>query len=253
MADRLFAAGYTLLAAGNRKGPKGCWETNDVETVTALLHAWRRKHVRSSTPLFLNGPSSGGFFATEAARHWRDVRGLSVQISVPTLDQVRPPLPSRAASYPPLQLILCQRDSGKWKDAEALKAVLPPFELLNVLPKRVDDTFFSSAIPGLDPVLSARVRDALVAAGHIDNATFMVRKHPSRSSWRDPVLAALNSGKHRLLASSKAKKGSSSGPPLQEVMDGIFARLDLAYAYHASTCEHVDKTIAFFQRVVENG
>ena len=36
-------------------------------------------------------------------------------------------------------------------------------------------------------------------------------------------------------------------------MDGIFARLDLAYAYHASTCEHVDKTIAFFQRVVENG
>ena len=244
MADRLFAAGYALLAAGNRKGPKGCWETNDVETVTALLHAWRRKHVRSSTPLFLNGPSSGGFFATEAARHWRDVRGLSVQISVPTLDQVRPPLPSRAASYPPLQLILCQRDSGKWKDAEALKAVLPPFELLNVLPKRVDDTFFSSAIPGLDPVLSARVRDALVAAGHIDNATFMVRKHPSRGSWRDPVLAAL---------SSKAKKGSSSGPPLQEVMDGIFARLDLAYAYHASTCEHVDKTIAFFQRVVENG
>ena len=93
-------------------------------------------------------------------------------------------------------------------------------------------------------MLSARVRDALVAAGHIDNATFMVRKHPSRGSWRDPVLAAL---------SSKAKKVSSSGPPLQEVMDGIFARLDLAYAYHASTCEHVDKTIAFFQRVVENG
>ena len=35
---------------------------------------------------------------------------------------------------------------------------------------------------------------------------------------------------------------------LQLTMDGIFARLDLAYGYHASTCEVANRTLAFFAR-----
>ena len=32
-------------------------------------------------------------------------------------------------------------------------------------------------------------------------------------------------------------------------MDGIFARLDLAYAYHASTCAVANRTLDFFARL----
>ena len=191
MALRLTEAGFALLAVGNQKGTKGCWETNDVETVTALLHEWRKKrsrhqqhHVPMKVPLFLLGPSSGGFFATQAARHWREVRGLSVQISVPSADDVRAPLPSGSAALPPLQLVLMKRDSGKLRDAAALRSTLPAgaFEQIVVAPRALASTFFSDAMPGLAPTLSAAVLDGLIAAGHVDATTRMLKAHPYRGT-----------------------------------------------------------------------
>ena len=244
IASRLSAAGYALLAAGNLKGSKGCWETNDVMSVAALLHTWRRKHekaVPARLPLFLLGPSSGGFFVTQAARSWRNVRALSVQISVPSLDDIRAPLPSGSKDFPPLQLVLMQRDAGKLHEATALRGALSTrgaFEQLVVEPRPVSPNFFSDAMPGFEPELSRAVRDGLVKKGYVDKSTYMIKSHPSRGAWRETVLKALDKGKKQGLAQHS----------LQVTMDGIFARLDLAYAYHASTCEVVNRTLVFFER-----
>lgn len=239
MASRLSASGYALLAAGNLKGSKGCWETNDVESVAALLKEWRSKHAKriGHAPLYLMGPSSGGFFVTEAARHWRDVRALSIQISVPAIESVRAPLPSGAADFAPLQIVLCSRDTGKLHELDTLRRALPTVDTHVVSPRPVHNYFFSEAMPGLAPELSHAVRDRLVAAGHIDGATSMVRSHPSRGAWRDAVRSTLTAHHDH----AGLQQGS-----LQVTMDGVFARLDLAWAYHASTCALINRTIAFF-------
>ena len=243
LSERLSRAGYALLAAGNMKGSKGCWETNDVPVVSAMLRSWRRRHEKTlpkRLPLFLLGPSSGGFLATQAARQWGGgvVRGLSIQVSVPSADDVRAP------GFPKhLQVVLLQKDAGKLKEAEALRRAMPTAEVLVQPPVAVPPHFFSDAMPGLAPAKSAAVRDALVAAGHIDGRTSMVRTHPSRGTWRDAVRAALEGGGSGRHAES-LQQGS-----LQLTMDGIFARLDLAYGYHASTCEVANKTLAFFERL----
>lgn len=241
MAARLSQARFALLAAGNMKGSHGCWETNDVPAVGALLRSWRRQHKLTSTPLVLLGPSSGGWFITQAARQWADVRALSVQISVPSSNDVQAPLPSGAAAYPPLQLVLMQRDTGKLREAEALRQHVS--ETIVEAPRPLGATFFSDGMPGLSPDVSRAVRDGLVAAGHVDAATLLIKKHPSRGSWRDPVRAAIEAATHGKNA-ALLPQGS-----LQVAMDGIFARLDLAYAYHASTCFVVERTLAFFERL----
>ena len=106
MAAMAVEAGFGVVAAANLRGSKECWQTDDVPVVRAALDRWRRDRAGSlpaRTPLFVLGPSSGGFFATQAARHWRDVRAIAVQVSVPSMNDVRTPLPSGATVFPPLQ------------------------------------------------------------------------------------------------------------------------------------------------------
>lgn len=114
-------------------------------------------------------------------------------------------------------------------------------ETIIVPPRALTATFFSDGMPGLAPEVSKAVRDALVAAGHVDGGTFMVKQHPSRGAWRDAVRAAIEAATHK-------KNAALPQGSMQLTMDGVFARLDLAYAYHASTCAVMDRTLAFFER-----
>ena len=200
IAARALAEGYALVAAGNVLGSKGCWETMDVPIVHRVLGQFREEHsALRHAPLFALGPSSGGFFATTYARQHR-LKALSIQVSTPTLEEVRQPLPSGEPSFPPLQLILMQRDSGKLKQAEALLAAQPGWagreraELLRAAPRKMTPTFLSEAIVGLSPNLSASVRSALVRAGFVDGSTSRVVAHPSRGDWRDAVRNVLEAG-----------------------------------------------------------
>ena len=246
MAARLLEANFAVVAAGNpTHGAHGCWESADVPVVAERLRAWRLSvALPSSTPLFLLGPSSGGFFATQYARQWRDVRAIAIQVSTPSLTEVQPPLPSGAVQFPPMQMILMQRDSGKLRDAQAV-ASRPNVELITATPKPVTPTFFSEGILGLSAELSHALQQALIRAGFVDRGSLMVTKHPSRGSWKDVVKAPLEES-HR-----KRRAGALPQDSLQVAMDGVFARLDLAYAYHASTCEFIDRSIAFFHRAAD--
>ena len=251
MAKRLIESNFAVVAMENMKGNHGCWETADVDIVSAALRSWRKQHKAvKSVPLFLLGPSSGGFFATQFARHVRDTRALSIQVSVPARDDVRAPLPSGADHFPPLQLILMQKDSAKLKEAEALVhsgedwAGRASAELLVSHPRPVDPTFFAEGIPGLARDASAAVRAELVRLGKVDQKNSKVLSHPRREEWREAVQRGL------LDEHGKPRRNDLPQRSLSVAMDAIFARLDLAYAYHASTCEHIESTIAFFRRSV---
>ena len=242
MAETLVAANFAVIAVENFKGSHGCWETTDVPRVMGALRSWRRQKQHkslASVPLLVMGPSSGGFFATQMARHAPEVRALSIQVSVPAADEIKAPLPSGARRFPPLQMILMQRDTGKLKEAEALRRA-DDDELLVARPKPVHANFFSDGIVGLSPNLSAAVRNALVRAGRVDAQTSRVVSHPRREEWRDAVRNGL------LDAHGKQPRTGLPQKSLSLAMDSIFARLDLAYAYHASTCEFADRTVQFF-------
>lgn len=240
MTRSALRAGYALVAAGNLKGTKGCWESNDVPVVADWLSRWRIKHqtqVPKSTPLFLLGPSSGGYFATQAARQWHEVRALSVQVFVPPLDDMKLPLPGGAAAFPPLQLILMPRDTSKLKSAAALP---PTTQVLTGSRPRVHPGFFSDGIEGLSSHRSHALQKMLLATKRIDASTLQLVTRPSRGTLHDEVRAAL------LSDGRKHNPNELPGHSLQMTMDAIFARLDMAYAYHASTCEYINATLAFF-------
>ena len=104
-----------------------------------------------------------------------------------------------------------------------------------VYTKAGDADLFSDGIVGLSPLASRAARDALVNAGHVD----------AKSSR---VLGILREASGVNLCSGRFLD-SDAMPSATELAgyDGrIFARLDLAYAYHASSCEFIDATISFF-------
>ena len=66
----------------------------------------------------------GGFFAAQAARAWKDIRAMSLQVSVPSVEDVQ--ASQRAhGTFPPTQLVLMPKDSGKLKEVDALRPYYP--------------------------------------------------------------------------------------------------------------------------------
>jgi pimeloyl-ACP methyl ester carboxylesterase len=246
MSQKALAAGYAVIAISNVKGTKGCWERDDVANVQRTLSRWRAKKglARNTSSLYVVGVGSGGWFAAQTARVWPDVRAVSIQASVPSIKEVqRAPAigEATAKAFPPMQMLLMQRDTAKQEAAQQLLsqewAGKASAELLKSMPKKLTATFFSDGIPGLARNVSELVRAALVKSGYVDAKTSMVTKMPVRSDLRAVVSKAMGDRKNDFPQRSK-----------QLAMEAIFARFDLAYGNEASTCEHMDKTLAFFQR-----
>ena len=245
MANKALDSGYAIVAISNLKGTKGCWERDDVQPVARKLQQWRTKRNlpgAGGVPLYILGVGSGGWFAANAARVWPNVSAVSVQSSVPTLREVqRTPTgaESKAKPYPPLQLVMLERDEEKLFAAKQLLEQewdgSKRAEVLTGKKQMVTPEFFSDGITGMRQNLSEAVRRALVVAGTVDDNTGFVVKAPVRSELQKKISEALGTRKSDLPQRSKSL-----------ALDAIFARLDMAYAKEASTCAMMDKTIAFF-------
>ena len=105
------------------------------------------------------------------------------------------------------------------------------------------------------------MRAALLAAGHL-KPDGHVASHPQRGAWRAAVQGAL----------PKRERAGLPAHSLQAAMDAVFQvldrhkvnltrvsiaivstnaisqELDVAYGYHAATCEHIAASLAFFER-----
>ena len=247
LAEHALGLGYAVVAAANGAGSKGCWQASDVQPVRRALDSWRRSRGAEALDLFLLGPSSGGYFSTTAARHWADVRAVSAQVFVPASSDVVPPLPSGAARFPPLELVLMRRDAAKLRDAELVAAAwsgaADGLRRVVVPPMRTSAEFFSERVAGLSVAASRAVYDELVKAGRIDRGSGLVHEHPARGKWKTEVSRGL-SGQSR---DSLPQRSTTVA------MDGIFGSLDLAWGYHASTCTVADGTFAFFAKHASRG
>ena len=66
----------------------------------AAISAWREQHpwLPAQLPLVTLGPSSGGWFAGQAARHWSGVVAVSMTVAAMPLSDLLPPPPHRVTS-----------------------------------------------------------------------------------------------------------------------------------------------------------
>lgn len=241
MTQQALDAGYAVIAVGNLKGSRGCWERDDVPSVVRTLNKWRTRHnlqKELGVPLYVLGVGSGGWFGVNAGRVWPDVHAVTVQASVPNLKEVQ-----RAGNktYPPLQMVLMERDKAKLQSAEQLLAQdwagQSKAEVLKATSRKVTPTYFSDGISGLRQNVSEAARKALVSAGVVDEDSSKVLKQPVRTELRDKISTAMGT-----------RKGDFPQRSKQLALDAIFARLDAAYGQEASTCEHMSKTLDFFAR-----
>ena len=241
ISSTALAAGMAVLAC-SAQNATGCWTAADVPRVEAAVGEWRaRSGVANahSLPLLTLGSSSGGWFAAQAARSWPAVRGVCTIVSVPSLPDISPPLP-RGSPFPPLQLITLQRDAGKLRAAQGLSAASwagkQEVQHLNCSPRKLLPDSLALAVPGLDVHTSRAVHAALTARGWLEPDGSLA-SHPRRGVWRTEVERALPRDMSTL-----------PGHSVKLAMDCIFQQLDVAYGFHAATCEHMGETVAFFRR-----
>lgn len=237
VSTRALAAGYAVVAPSSSAD---CWSGADLPLVADLLDAWKASQsLPAQLPLLVYGTSSGGYFAGLAARTWPSVVAVSSTVFVPPMQDVEPPLP-RGGGYPPLQLIYMRRDTGKAKEAEALLhgswEQRAEVEGLICAPRLVTPSYFTERA-GLTPDHSRAVQASLVAAGFV-KSDGNVASHPHRGDWRAAVLGGL----------PRKERDSLPSRSLQAAMDAVFQELDVAWGFHAATCEHIEATIAFFER-----
>ena len=256
------AAGFAVLAP---TASADCWSAADLAPVEALVRAWGASQpgLPSTLPLFAYGTSSGGYFAHLAARQWASLAAVSMTVSAPPLAEVQSPQP-RGKAYPPLQLLYMQRDTGKAKEVKLLLETAwpgkPEVEALICAPRVVTPLYFTERA-ALSSNHSSAVRAALLAAGHL-KPDGHVASHPQRGAWRAAVQGAL----------PKRERAGLPAHSLQAAMDAVFQvldrhkvnltrvsiaivstnaisqELDVAYGYHAATCEHIAASLAFFER-----
>ena len=76
------------------------------------------------------------------------------------------------------------------------------------------------------------------AGASVRLACAVVRTGAVSGGWREPIVNALE----------RLKRSALPQRSLQLAMDAIFAELDYAWAYHASTCDFMDETLAHFSK-----
>ena len=175
----------------------------------------------------------GGWLVQQAARNWPTVVALTSIVSVPPLGDVQPPLP-RASPYPPLQLILMRKDTGKAKEAAALRDVLkPPPEVLESAPRKIDRGFFARQIRGLAPSVSSDLHAALLRAGYLTNDA-LASTHDAHGATRRAALQKIGAlpQRSRRWRSTPSSRSSTSPSP------------------STPTCEHAAATMRFFERSI---
>mmetsp|Transcript_51583 Transcript_51583/g.85544 ORF Transcript_51583/g.85544 Transcript_51583/m.85544 type:complete len:330 (-) Transcript_51583:456-1445(-) len=233
------ASGFAVIAPTSTAD---CWSAADLSPVADLISKWLT-HVKlpQTLPLLAYGTSSGGYFAHLASRHWANVAAVSMTVMVPPINDLSPPLPrGRDLGYPPLQLIYMQRDHGKVKQAQEVLSTSwdkrDEVEGRICAPRLVHPLYFTERA-GLTANHSRAIQAELLAAGYL-KPDGNVAHHPQRGTWRAVVQAAL----------PKKDRWGLPQRSLQVAMDAVFQELDVAYGYHAATCEHIQATLAFYER-----
>lgn len=226
--------GYFVVAvssAGQDHG--GCWDIRlDSKRVMRVLGLVKKSDgALRALPVFALGVSSGGAMVAALANRLPDLAGLCIQVMAPDIS-----FQMAQQMFPPSQWIYMDKDQRTKKQVKlATKALAESGALVDsILAKQIPltDTFFSDRIVEMNPAISAAIYDEFVSNNVITERGFL-RADPRHSNWRASL--------EHMLADLKPDSLAADASPIAEEMN-------VAYSMHEITAEHMDDTLAFFDK-----
>lgn len=224
---------FVVAVSSGDQANSGCWDVKKdmrrIMRVFALLK--KDKKGLRSLPIFALGASSGGSMVAALANRVQDLAGLCIQITAPDISFQVAQMP-----FPPSQWIYMEKDIKTADEVlaniDALKRSSALVE--SVLAKQIALTkgFFSDRIEGMSPQTSESIYDAFMANNLITEFGYL-RADPRHSNWRGLVEDMEDIKNTDNLIADKSS---------------IAEELNVAYALHEMTAEHMDKTIVFFNK-----
>eukprot|EP00937_MAST-01D_sp_MAST-1D-sp2_P001590 g1590.t1 len=153
--------------------------------------------------------------------------------------------------YPPATFEHMERDEGTSAgvamDIAELKRLGVPTREVRVRARPVTAAFFSDAIDEISPAQSAALHGALQGAGYLASSSGedgagaegadLLLQDPRRSDWREVLRAAP--------AVASVLKGDS----LVADESALAEEMNVAWAMHELTAEHIEDTLSWFERV----
>ncbi|CAM9219610.1 unnamed protein product, partial [Ectocarpus fasciculatus] len=234
IVTKALTRGYFVVAvssAGQDHG--GCWDVKvDAKKVMRVLSLIKKKHSNLRTaPIFALGASSGGHMVAALGSRLHDIGGLCIQIMAPDISfQMNQQL------FPPSQWIYMQKDSRTQQDvADTVSALRRSGAVVDsVLAKQlaITESFFSDRIEEVTVDISRAIYQALKENSAFTDLGYL-RADPRHSNWRSWLADIKDDLKPDGLIADKS--------PIAEV-------LNVAYALHEITSEHMDSTLNFFEK-----
>ena len=166
-------SGYATIALSCYDRTRSrCWNFGvDGPRVARALESFRRTNKLEHVPLAALGASSGGSFVLQMPKLIHLDAVVSQIMAVPT-HVLRP---SAGGTYPPTLFVHMSRDVHTTglvrKCVHELRKNGGIVARKQVEPQPITATFFSDRIPGMDPSLSAQVRDAFQVPRSITRRT----------------------------------------------------------------------------------
>eukprot|EP01007_Sphenomonas_quadrangularis_P000416 NODE_1260_length_937_cov_100.299550_g1045_i0.p1 GENE.NODE_1260_length_937_cov_100.299550_g1045_i0~~NODE_1260_length_937_cov_100.299550_g1045_i0.p1 ORF type:complete len:290 (+),score=62.60 NODE_1260_length_937_cov_100.299550_g1045_i0:22-870(+) len=228
IARACVAAGFLAVAISSKDRISKCWTRVDLQRVVKTIqHIQTHYPSASGLPVFAFGASSGGAFVGHLAASGQIelLRGICVQImGLPAPDQLQVPT---MLDHMPLDE---HTASAVAADLKALSGRGVAVLETRLTPKVVNATYFSDQIPGFPVTMSAQIYAALRSKGIIDGLG-RLHEDPRQTDWRHALAAA---------------PGLSAIDSLEADRSAVAEELNVAWAYHEASAEHVAVMLEFF-------
>jgi hypothetical protein len=228
---------YTVLAiSSHSQGHGGCWAArHDNNRVLKVLKKIKSEDTYKRLPVFALGVSSGGSFVAQLPEVLQQIAAVFVMVGHSDISFV-----SKKVQYPPSQWIHMPRDRILAEQINETvhglrKAGFRADEIqVDAIP--LSPTYFSDRIEKISPHLSTQIYDILKKNNFLklDDTLAM---DPRFSNWRrllEPLMAEISPDTLRINQS-----------PISEEMN-------VAWAHHEITADHILKTISFMDKISDN-
>ncbi|KAJ8907555.1 hypothetical protein NDN08_007666 [Rhodosorus marinus] len=214
-----------------------CWNTekdsDDLQRISQTLNELIVGQSLSNLPLFVFGASSGGVMASVLPSLF-NVSGLVIQIASSASEDLLSHEHSITGKYPPSVYMHMPRDlvtaARVEDDLEVLDRIQAPSKEIRLLPKQIDESFFSSQAEGITSEESKTMFAALKEVGVLD-ADGRLNSDPRTSSWRE----TLSKSVPRLAHDDGFRPDES---PVAEL-------LNIAYAQHELSADGIEQALEF--------
>ncbi|GLT37410.1 hypothetical protein SLA2020_117280 [Shorea laevis] len=206
---------------------KRCWTFGEEKLIVEdIIRWWIKRHKLEKLPLVALGASSGGYFVSALAYDLR-FSSITLMIAEGVFDQMDIP-----NDYPPTLFVHMPKDVYRQQKISEFIEVLRNKGIdvaeIECMDFPLSPTFFADRIPGLDPIVSAKLFDLVRNKGFIDENGYMKRDGRA-TRWKE----ALQGSKAVLLDKNL----------LQHVQE----ELNLAFSYHEMTSLKSEQIFKWFE------